>query len=91
MLTEIDSLPSPKVKPTSRNWNSDAYSYHRTLGMSWHIVRTFQHMIVIRLVLSDQMTEYLLHIRTNFRIPVLVNRERAARVLDEEIEQTYLG
>ena len=76
-LAKINTLPCAKIQFSVGDRNGDAYAKQRTFGMRRHIVSTFQHMVVVWLVLPDDVIHNLLHIASYIRIGILVHAESA--------------
>jgi hypothetical protein len=63
-LTEIDSLPGTEIQPAPGYRYVNARSRDNTLGMSGHIIRSFQSVLVIRLILRYEPVINIFHIST---------------------------
>lgn len=90
-LAEVNALPRTEIQPAIRDRDGEAHTKEGTLGMGWHIIVTFQYVVVIRLVLLDEMIHDFLHIRTHIRVGVFIDTEGTRSMLHEEMEQAHLG
>ena len=58
--------------------------------MSWHIVSTFQSMLVLWTILGNEAVEYGFHIYPHIRVCILIDAQSATRMLAEYIDDTRL-
>jgi hypothetical protein len=94
-----NALPRPCIQPSIRNRNRDARPDQCTLDMRWHIIAALRVMPVqalALLVLWHDAVQSIGHVGADIFVIVLVKRESAGCVLDEEVEETgfvrfYLG
>ena len=70
-LTEIDALPCSEVQSPVSNGNVDAHARNDALSMSWHIVRAFENVLIVRHILRHEPVENRLHVTSHVRVPVL--------------------
>lgn len=89
-LAEIDALPCAEVETAFGDRYAETDATECALGMGWHIIGTFQNMVVVRFVFLNESVEYLLHIRADIGIGILVDAQRTAGVLYEKVEKTCL-
>ena len=89
-LAKVDSLPSAEVQAAIGDGDGDADTAQCRFGMGWHIVGTFQRMLVLRAILRNQAVENRFHIDTNIRVAVLVDAQSAAGVLREYVHNAGL-
>lgn len=87
-FTEIDTLPRAEVQSPVSNGNVDAHARNDALRMGWHVVRTFENVVIVRHILRHEPVVNCLHVSPYVRIPVLTYAQRAAGMLHEEIEQS---
>jgi hypothetical protein len=90
-LTEVDALPCAEVQPAISNGDGDADTAQRGLGVSRHIVCSFQRMLILRTVLWNQTVEDCFHVHANIRVTVLVDAQSATGVLREDVHNARLG
>ena len=90
ILAKVDALPSAEVRATIGDGDGDADSAQRRLGVSRHVVGTFQCMLVLRTILRNQMIEDGFHIHTNIRISILVDAQSATGMLRKDIHDASL-
>ena len=81
-------LPRPRIQPPLCNRHTHARPDQCTLDMRRHIIQTLRTMPVqIPLaILRRDPIECVAHVLPDFFVPVLVQREGAGCVLDEEVE-----
>jgi predicted DNA-binding protein (MmcQ/YjbR family) len=58
--------------------------------VGWHIVCTFQRMLVLRTVLWNQAIEDGFHINPHVWITVLIDAQSATRMLREDVHDARL-
>lgn len=87
-LTIINPLPRARVQPSIRNRHRNTRAHKTTLDMRGHIIQPLRIMTVqIPLtILGRQTVERVAHVLAHFLVPVLVERQGAGGVLDEEVE-----
>ena len=90
IFAEVDALPRPHVQTAIGDGNRQADSAECRLGMSRHVVGTFQRVLVLRSVLGNQPVENGLHVHAHIRVAVLVDAESATRMLREDIDDASL-
>ena len=76
-FAEIDALPRAKSMAMSGNWNRNAHTEKRRLGMGRHIVETLKRMLVIRLALTHKAIHDALHVATHIGICILIDCKSA--------------
>ena len=86
IFAEVDALPRPHVQTAIGDGNRQADSAECRLGMSRHVVGTFQRVFLFRSVLGNQSIENGLHVHAHIRVAVLVDAESATRMLREDID-----
>lgn len=59
--------------------------------MGWHVVWSFEGVVVIRFVFLYDMIQDALHVTAHVGVGVFVNGQGARSVLHEEVEQSSLG
>jgi hypothetical protein len=59
--------------------------------MSGHIIRSFQSVLVIRLILRYEPVINIFHISTHRRIPILTNRQGTTRMLYKRFSSPVFG
>ena len=90
IFAEVDTLPSAKIQATVSYGNSNTDTAQRGLGMSGHIIGTFQGMLILWAVLWNQSVEDGFHIHTNIWICILIDAQSATGMLAEYIDDTRL-
>ena len=85
IFAEVDTLPSAKIQTTVSYGNSNTDTAQRGLGMSGHIIGTFQGMLILWAVLRNQSVEDGFHIHTNIWICILIDAQSATGMLAEYI------
>ena len=87
-----DPLPCPRRQPPVGNRDRYARAYQCALDMCRHIITPLSIMPIqaTLLILRHNAIERITHIGAHILIPVLVEAERAARVLDEERQEPDL-
>ena len=75
-FAKVNALPCAKIQSSVGDRNSDADTKQRTFCMRRHIVRTFQHMVIVRFVLLDDVVHDFLHIASHIRVGIFVDAER---------------
>ena len=58
--------------------------------MCWHIIGTFQGMLIVGLILRNYTIEDGFHVTPHVWIAVLINAQAATRMLREDIDDTSL-
>jgi hypothetical protein len=95
-----NALPRPRIQPAIRDRNRDTRAHQGTLHMRGHIIRALGIMpiqsFLAAWVLGHDAVQRVGHVGAHVRVEVLIERERAGCVLDEEIEESglvgfYLG
>ena len=76
-------MPCTQIQFTFGYGDIEADACQATFGMGRHVVRTFEDMVVIRLVFFDETVVYFSHVSTHVRVGVLVDGERTTRVFDK--------
>jgi len=90
VLAEVYALPSAKIQTSVSNRNSNTDTAQRGLGMGWHIISSFQGMLILWTVLRNQTVEDGLHIYTNIRISILIDAQSTTGMLREDVHDTSL-
>ena len=86
-LAQVNSLPRARVQPSIRNRHADASPHQTALNVPRHVIQSLivmpvQHTL---LVLWRKAVQRISHIGAHGRIGILVEREAARSVLDEEV------
>ena len=83
-------MPSAKVQTAIGDGDGNADTAQRRFGVGWHIVCTFQRMLVLRTILRHEAIEDGFHIDANIRITVLVDAQSATGMLREDVHDACL-
>ena len=89
-LTKVDSLPRPHIYASVGDGNGNAHTAKGRFCMCWHIIGTFQNMLIVGLILWDKTVEDGFHVNPHVRITVFVDAQSATRMLREDIDDTSL-
>ena len=91
VLAEVDALPSAEIQAPVSNGNGQTDTAQRGLGVSRHVIGSFQGVLVLRAVLRNQTVENGFHIYTNIRVGVLIDAQSATGMLREDVHNACLG
>ena len=89
-LTEVDSLPGSQIQMPVGDGNSQAYTAKSRLCMCWHIISTFQSMLVLRSIFWNKTVEDGFHINPYVWIRIFIDAQSATRMLAEYVDDTSL-
>jgi len=83
----VNPLPRARVQPSIRNRHTDTSSHQTALDMSRHVIQPLVIMSVQHtlLILRRKTVQRISHVGAHSRIGILVERETAGSVLDEEV------
>lgn len=86
-LAIVNPLPRTRVQPSVRNRHTNTRSHQTALDVSRHIIQSLVVMPVQHalLILRRKTVQRISHILTHSRVGVLVERETAGGMLDEEV------
>ena len=82
-FAEVDALPRAESKTMCGDWNRNAHTEKRRLGMGWHIVEPLKRMLVIWLTLTHKAIHDARHVATHVGVGILIDCKRAGSVLHE--------
>ena len=84
-----NSLPGPQCHLPIPDGHRNARAYQRTLDVCGHVIQSLRTMSIQLplLVLWRQPIQRIAHVFSHIGVPVLVQTQRAGRVLDEEVQQ----
>lgn len=82
-FAEVDALPRAESKAMCGDWNRNAHTEKRRLGMGWHIVKPLKRMLVIWLTLTHKAIHDARHVATHVGVGIFVDCKRAGSVLHE--------
>lgn len=80
-FAEVDALPRAESKMMCRDWNRNAHTEKRRLGMGRHIVEPLKRMLVIWLTLTHKAIHDARHVATHVGVGILIDCKRAGSVL----------
>lgn len=86
-LAVVNTLPRARVQPSVRNRHTNTRAHQTALDVSRHIIQSLvivpvQHTL---LVLRRKAVQRISHVGAHSRIGILVKRETAGSVLNEEV------
>ena len=91
VFAEVYALPRSHVQPAIGYGNGETHTAQRRFGMCWHVITSFQRMLIIGLVFWHQMVEDGFHVHTHVRVVILIDAQSAARMLGEDIDNACVG
>ena len=91
-LAIVNPLPRTRVQTSIRNRHTNTSTHQTALNMPRHIIQSLVIMPVQHtlLILRRKTVQRIGHILTHSRIGILVERETAGRVLNEEVHDADL-
>ena len=90
-LTQINTLPGAQIQAAVGDGYGKRYPGQARFGMTGHIVRPFVRMDVIRSILGHHPVVDSGQIGPHTRIKVFIDSQRAAGVLDKQVQHTLSG
>jgi hypothetical protein len=88
MLPKEDPLPSTQITARPMDRNTDRGSSQNGSHMSGHVVRAFLGMLEDGISVLDKARDKALQVSAHLWVRVLVDKQRSARVVDEDIAET---
>ena len=73
IFTEVDTLPGSQIQMPVGDGNSQAYTTQSRLCMCWHIISTFQSMLVLRSIFWNKTVEDSFHINPYVWISIFID------------------
>src|SRR6056297_1640543 len=90
MLAQVNSLPRTQLWATVADRNQQTAAEQRRFDVSWHVIATFQR-VAEGLILRHRPIHRHFKISADIGVSVLVNSQRGARVLNEDLQHTALA